>query len=180
MTKPDSAIAEGFLERSRYFLESEYIPKIRLALEPLDEDAIWWRANEASNSIGNLMLHLAGNIRQWIVSGVGGAPDVRQRNSEFSARGGKGKAALLEHLVAAVSDADRVLAGLTRAELLRSRPIQGRHVTVLEAVYHVVEHFSTHTGQIILLAKLHAGGKIRFYDDGDGLARPLWAEGTRS
>ena len=67
------SISKSFVERSRYFLGNEYMPKIRLAVEPLSEDAIWWRANDASNAIGNLLLHLAGNIRQWIVSGVGGA-----------------------------------------------------------------------------------------------------------
>ena len=160
-------------------MNNEYLPKIRLAIEPLSEDAIWWRANEGSNSIGNLMLHLAGNVRQWIVSGVGGATDVRQRSTEFRARGGKEKAALLAHLTAAVGDVDAVLARLSPDELLRERTIQGRSVTVFEAVYHVVEHFSTHTGQIILIAKVHAGDKVKFYDDAD-LARPLWKEGTKS
>lgn len=174
------SISESFVERSRYFLSNEYIPKIRLALEPLSDDAIWWRANDASNAIGNLLLHLAGNIRQWIVSGVGGAVDVRQRDLEFSARNGWTKRRLLGHIEEAVRDADAALAALTEDDLLRSRQIQGRSVTVLEAVYHVVEHFSTHTGQIILLAKLHAGEKVRFYDDADGLARPLWPEGVRS
>lgn len=173
------AIAEGFVERSRYFLTNEYLPKIRLAVESLTEDAIWWRANESSNSIANLMLHLAGNIRQWIVSGCGGAVDVRQRSTEFRARAGKDKAELLAHLTLAVRDAVDVIAKLSADELLQERQIQGRPVTVFEAVYHVVEHFSTHTGQIILLAKLHAGEKVNFYDDAD-LARPLWKEGTRS
>ncbi len=178
-TTPTTLIAESFLQRSRYFLNNEYLPKIRLAIEPLSDEAIWWRANESSNSIGNLMLHLAGNIRQWIVSGVGGAADVRQRSTEFRARGGKDKAALLAHLTTAVRDADGVLAALSADELGRPRQIQGRSTTVFEAVYHVVEHFSTHTGQIILLAKVHAGEKIRFYDDAD-LARALWKEGTKS
>lgn len=172
-------IGQKFLERSRYFLQNEYIPKITLAIEPLSEEAIWWRPNESSNAIGNLMLHLAGNIRQWIVSGVGGTEDVRRRSAEFTAREGQPKAALLAHLTAAVTEADAVLAGLREEDLLQARKIQGRDVQIFEAVYHVVEHFSTHVGQIILLAKLHAGEKIRFYDGSD-LARPLWREGTRS
>jgi uncharacterized damage-inducible protein DinB len=173
------SISESFLQRSRYFLSNEYLPKVRLAIEPLSDDAIWWRANDASNSIGNLMLHLAGNIRQWIVSGVGGAADVRQRSTEFRARGGKDKSALLADLTAAVGDVDAVIAKFSPEELLAERQIQGRSVTVFEAVYHVVEHFSTHTGQIILLAKFHVGERVKFYDDAD-LARPLWKEGTRS
>lgn len=177
---PTASIAADFIDRSRYFLSNEYFPKIRLAIEPLDEAAVWWRANEACNSIANLMLHLAGNIRQWIVSGVGGAPDVRQRAEEFAARGGWTRAALLEHLRLALHDADTVIAGLSEEDLRRECRIQGRDVLVLEAVYHVVEHFSTHVGQIVMLAKMHAGDRVRFYDDTDGLARPLWAEGTRS
>lgn len=179
MQEQNLAIAECFVERSRYFLNNEYLPKLRLAVEPLSEDAVWWRANESSNSIANLMLHLAGNIRQWIVSGCGGAADVRQRSTEFRARAGKNKTELLAHLTLAVRDADEVIGGLSADELLRERQIQGRSVTVFEAVYHVVEHFSTHTGQIILLAKLHAGEQVKFYDDAD-LARPLWKEGTKS
>ncbi len=174
------SIGESFVEWSRYFLSNEYLPKIRLAIEPLSEETVWWRANDASNAIGNLLLHLAGNIRQWIVCGVGGAVDVRQRSEEFSTRDGWTKRRLMEHLQQAVGDADTVLAALRDGDLTRTRQIQGRAVTVLEAVYHVVEHFSTHTGQIILLAKVHAGDNVRFYDDADGLARPLWPEGVRS
>jgi hypothetical protein len=180
MMPATSSIAAEFLDRSRYFLSNEYLPKIRLAIEPLDEAVLWWRANDSCNAIGNLMLHLAGNIRQWIVSGIGGAPDVRQRSGEFAARGGWTRAALLEHLRQAVHDADTVIAGLSEADLMRPCRIQGRDILVLEAVYHVVEHFSTHVGQIILLAKMQVGDRVRFYDDADGLARPLWAEGVRS
>ncbi|MGQ0538685.1 MAG: DinB family protein [Gemmatimonadaceae bacterium] len=173
-------IAQDFLDRSRYYLSSDYLPKIRLAVEPLDDRALWWRANDASNAIGNLMLHLAGNIRQWIVSGVGGAAHVRQRSAEFAEQGPITKRALLEHLASAVSDADAVLATLTQPQLEERRHIQGRDFTVFEALYHVVEHFSMHTGQIILLAKVHAPSRVRFYDDAGGLARPLWPEGVRS
>ena len=76
----------AFLAMSREYLTGHYLPKIRAAVERLTEEDTWWRPNEASNSVGNLMLHLAGNIRQWIVSGVGGAPDVRDRSAEFARR----------------------------------------------------------------------------------------------
>jgi hypothetical protein len=77
-----------FLERSRYFLAYEYPRKIRLAVGSLDNGVIWRRPNEESNSIGNLLLHLSGNVRQWIVTGVGGAAGERDRASEFAARSG--------------------------------------------------------------------------------------------
>jgi uncharacterized damage-inducible protein DinB len=173
------SLAAVFLSRSRYYLTAEYPAKIRRAVEALPEDRLWWRPNEDANSIGNLLLHLSGNVRQWLVSGVGGQPDVRKRNLEFAARGGSGAAAMLDGLEATLREADAVLRALLPSELLERRTIQGRETTVFEAVYHVVEHFSTHTGQIIWIAKMAAPGAIRFYDDGDGLARPLFLPGGR-
>lgn len=170
----DSSLASAFLERSRYYLGVEYPGKIRLALTAMPADQLWSRANPSSNSAGNLVLHLAGNVRQWIVSGVGGAVDVRHRDGEFAARDGAGRDALLSTLDSACGDAIAVLARLDSAALAESRVIQGRTTTVFAAIYHVVEHFSGHTGQLILMAKEAAPGKVRFYDDAGGLARPLF------
>jgi uncharacterized damage-inducible protein DinB len=163
-----------FLERARYFLSTEYRTQLRLAVEALPENGLWWRANEQSNSVGNLLLHLNGNVRQWILTGIGGQPDVRHRAAEFDARGGPPAAVLLGELDRTLDEVDAVLAGLTDEQLLESRTIQGRDVTVLAAVFHVVEHFSQHLGQIILIAKLRAPGALNFYDDAGGLATPLW------
>ena len=170
-----------FLERSRYFLAREYPAKLRLAIGTLSDDVIWRRPNEESNSIGNLMTHLAGNIRQWIVSGIGGEPSNRNRAAEFSIRDGPGGGELLALLASTVQDADKVLAGLSDDDLARDVTIQGRDTTVLSAVYHVVEHFAMHTGQIILLAKMYAPGSVKFYEDAGGTATPLWGgnEGTK-
>jgi uncharacterized damage-inducible protein DinB len=165
---------ELFLARSRYYLSGEYLPKIRKCIEALPPDAIWRRANESSNSIGNLLLHLAGNVSQWIVEGIGGKAVHRDRPSEFSARGGWSDQALIDNLDRALADADSVLAGLTPADLTRPYVMQERDNTVLTAIYHVVEHFAMHTGQIVLLAKTYAPDSIHFYDDSSGAARPLW------
>jgi uncharacterized damage-inducible protein DinB len=167
-------LATRFLERSRHYLGTEYPAKIRLALEAMPPEQLWWRANASSNSAGNLVLHLAGNVRQWIVSGVGGAPDVRQRDLEFSAHDGPPLDALLATLDTACADATAVLARLDATSLSEMRLIQGRATSVFSAVYHVVEHFSGHTGQIILLAKSFAPDGVRFYDDTGGLARPVF------
>jgi uncharacterized damage-inducible protein DinB len=168
-------LAGTFLERSRYYLGVEYPGKIRLALTAMPADRLWHRAQPTSNSAGNLVLHLAGNVRQWIVSGVGGAPDVRHRDAEFAARDGAGLDALLATLDAACAEAVAVLARLDAAALAETRLIQGRRTNVLAAIYHVVEHFSGHTGQLILMAKDSAPpGAVRFYDDAGGLARPLF------
>lgn len=162
----------AFIDRSRSYLTGEYLLKIRRSVADLPEPDVWWRANAESNSVGNLILHLAGNVRQWVVSGIGGARDERDRQKEFDARAGSGTRELLDHLEAAVTDADRVLSGLSPDRLLERRVIQGREVTVLEAVYHVVEHFSMHTGQIIYITKLKTGVDLTLYKPPHDSARP--------
>lgn len=171
-----STTARIFLERARYFLGTEYRTQLRLAVEALREDDVWWRANDQSNSVGNLLLHLNGNVTQWILGGVGRQANDRHRAAEFAARGGPSKAALLADLDRTFDEVDTVLAGLADADLLEQRTIQGRDITVLGAIFHVVEHFSGHLGQIILIAKLRAPGAINFYEDAGGLATPVWEQ----
>lgn len=161
-----------FLERSRYYLGVEYPAKIAEAIRSIPADQLWWRPNPMANSAGNLVLHLAGNVRQWMVSGIGGAPDTRQRDREFASTGGWDAETLLAHLQEAVHAADQVLAHLDPHALDQQRRIQGRETTIFSAVYHVVEHFAGHTGQIILLAKQFTPGAVRFYEDAGGLAAP--------
>lgn len=137
--------------------------RIREAAGPLSEEQLWWRAADNQNAIGNILMHLAGNVRQWIVSGAGGAPDVRVREREFSSRGGAATADLLDRLDATVEEAARVLGGFSAERLAETVTIQGYTLTLLEAIYHVVEHFSEHTGQVILLARLATGASPGFY-----------------
>ena len=172
--------ARLFVERSRYFLDTEYRTQIRLSVEALPEDGLWWRANDQSNSVGNLLLHLNGNVRQWILGGVGRQENERNRAAEFAARTGPAAATLLAELDRTLDDVDRVLGSLTDATLLEPRTIQGRDITVLGAIYHVVEHFSQHLGQIILIAKLRAPGAINFYENAGGLATPVWMQKIRA
>jgi uncharacterized damage-inducible protein DinB len=167
-------IAAQFLAQSRHYLASEYPTKIQRCLATLPADALWRRSDAESNSIGNLLLHLEGNIRQWIVSSVGGAPDHRQRSSEFAATEGSDAATLFAALRATLDEADAVIASLSAGDLASRRTIQGRDVSVLDAIYHVVEHFSLHTGQIILLTKQYAPGTVQFYEDAGGLAIPKY------
>jgi uncharacterized damage-inducible protein DinB len=167
-------IGPAFIHRSREYLTEDYLPKIRRAMDALTDEDIWWRPNQASNSIGNLFLHLAGNVRQWVVSGIGGAEDTRRREEEFLAAEGWSGAELLAHLQDAVEAADETLSRLSPDELLEPRVIQGLEVSVLDALYHVVEHFSTHTGQILYLAKLRTGKDLGFWEIRDGRAIPRW------
>ena len=168
MPKPDSAfdlrVSQAIVAHARTLLARVYLPKIERCLEALTDEQLWWRANENSNSIGNLLLHLSGNARQWIVSGLGGVPDQRQRQSEFDERSVISKAELLARLKETLIDVDAVLGGLDSELLLTTYQIQASDVSGLEAIFHVVEHFSMHTGQIILLTKQLTARDMRFYD----------------
>ena len=137
--------------------------QVRTCLEALNDGQLWWRANEDSNTIGNLVLHLCGNIRQWIISGVAGAADNRDRDAEFSRREPMGAGELAKRLRETVEEASEILAELTPGELLGKRKIQVYHLTVLNAVYHVVEHFGEHTGQIMCATKRMLGEDLNFY-----------------
>lgn len=167
-------IALAFIAQSRTLLAEAYLPRIERCLEKLSDEEIWWRSADESNSIGNLLLHLSGNVRQWIVSGVGSQPDTRTRQAEFDERGKGTRAELLSRLKETLREADAVLSVLAPAQLLEARHIQSDEVTVLEAVYHVVEHFSMHTGQIILLTKMLKAEDLRFYDFSSGAPVETW------
>ena len=165
------SVTENFLSRSRYRLTKEYPIKRRHCVDSLPPSVVWARPNQGSNSVGNLLLHLTGNVSEWILGAIGGRSINRDRASEFILRKSGDGATLLDNLEAVLREADSVLAGLTEKDLERSVVIQGRDTTVLAAIYHVVEHFSMHTGQIILLAKSKKPDRIRFYDMVDGHPR---------
>lgn len=162
MTSSDTA--QRFLSQARHHLNDDYLPKIRRCFEVLSEEDIWWRAHENTNSIGNLVLHLCGNVRQWIVSGLGGEKDRRLRPAEFSRRLPLPKDQLLEKLETTVAEATRVLDSLNEEDLATTRRIQVYDVTALQAVLHVVEHFAYHTGQIIYITRLRKNIDLKFYD----------------
>ncbi|MCC6319213.1 MAG: DUF1572 family protein [Gemmatimonadaceae bacterium] len=168
------SIEVRFIERARYYLGVEYPAKVRAAIKAMPEEAIWWRPHDEANSVGNLVMHLTGNVRQWIVSGIGGAPDARRRELEFATRGGITADALIDLLERTLSEVDATLAKVTPEQLMERRSIQGRETTVFAAIFHVVEHFSTHVGQIVWIGKMcSAPGAIRFYDDANNAA-PLF------
>jgi hypothetical protein len=169
--------SDAFIEQSRHLLTDSYLPRIESAIDGLSVEKIWWRANEQSNSIGNLILHLDGNVRQWIVGGLSGAPDTRERQREFDTRGAQSGPELVRQLRTTMEEADRVLSNVDPAALLEPRRIQSYDVTVMRAIYTVVEHFSMHTGQIILLAKIFKGD-LAFYDLSQGEPRPTWKGGV--
>ena len=157
-------IGQLFITRSRYHLSQDFLPKIERCLELLRDEQIWWRANPQSNSIGNLILHLSGNVRQWIVSGLGGAADSRDRDAEFAQRDVISREDLISKLKQTMDNADATLAAFDAEKLLDRQSIQGYDVSALEAILHVVEHFSMHAGQIVFITKQLTEHDLHFYD----------------
>jgi uncharacterized damage-inducible protein DinB len=140
---------------------TELYGRIATCVDQLSPEQIWARGNPNENAVGNLVLHLAGNVRQWILCGVGGAEDRRDRDAEFEAQSGEN---VLDRLRPVVEEAVALIASLPYSRLAERKTIQKLYdVTVLEAIYHVVEHFSMHTGQIIFATKLLTGTDLGFY-----------------
>ena len=155
-------IEQGFLTFSAEKL-TQLNGRIQDCLGRLTSEQIWTRGTDNENSVGNLVLHLCGNVGQWIGAGVGGKPDTRQRDAEFAARGNVQPVELSESLDKTISEAAGIIRNLSHARLLDRTTIQKYDVTLMEAIYHVVEHFSEHTGQIIFATKLLTGQDLGYY-----------------
>ena len=157
-----SELTRSFLAESKHSLAAYHLPRLVRCLKLLSEDEIWWRPNAASNSAGNLVLHLSGNVRQWIIAGLGNAEDRRDRDREFAERGPIPRGALIALIRKTVDEACGVLGRLPEDSLLRKYSIQGFRVSGMYAVCQVVTHFAYHTGQIIFVTKMKLGKDLRF------------------
>jgi hypothetical protein len=135
--------------------------RIKHCLGQLNDGQVWWRSNPSLNSIGNLILHLCGNVRQWIISGLGGAADNRERHAEFAERGPIPKEKLLRTLDAVVAEAKEVLGRLTASQMVEPRRIQGFNVTGLGAIFSTIPHFRGHTQEIIHMTRVQMGDAYR-------------------
>jgi hypothetical protein len=156
-----NSVGQAYLAEARRRLAACHA-KIQHCLGQLDDRQVWWRPAEALNSIGNLLLHLCGNVRQWIVAGVPGTPDTRDRPQEFAERGPIPRDELSRRLGAVVREAEAVLAGVTDAQLLEPRRIQGFDETVLSAIFDSLAHFNGHTQEIVYITRLQLGAAYRF------------------
>ena len=157
-----SEFTQSFLVESQRSIAAYHMPRLIRCLKMLPEKGIWWRPNAASNSAGNLVLHLSGNVGQWIVSGLGNRQYHRDRDWEFSERGPISRRSLITLISRAVEEACRVLGHLSEDSLERTYDIQGFRVSGTYAVSHVVDHFAYHTGQIIFITKWKLGKDLRF------------------
>ncbi len=160
-----NAMGTEFIRTCRAHLMGEYLPKIERCLMELSDDDIWWRAHETDNSIGNLLLHLSGNIRQWIISGIGGEEDHRNRAQEFSERTHIPRQELLNHFKSTLVEADRILENFDIGKLTETRRFQNKwDYTCMYAIAHVVEHVAQHMGQIIYVTKLRNEVDLKFFN----------------
>ena len=148
----ENEIAALFREYSCNKLDM-MVKDMRACVERLTDAQMWERHGEHENAVGNLVLHLCGNMRQWVVHGVGGAKDVRVRDAEFSTDGELTRAALIELFEKTVGEASAVIASLPAERLVERITPQTHEVSVLAAIYQVVGHVQQHVGQIILLTK---------------------------
>ena len=163
MTISDGQLAATFLEFSRKKLLEQYWPRLRSTVEALTDEQIWWRPNDACNSVGNLLLHLNGNVSQWMVASFNRLEDRRDRPAEFDERERPSRRELLAQLDKTLEEAAKVLVRLTPEDLAATYHIQGYTVSGLAAVYQAVEHFGLHYGQILYVNKMLRGEDLGFY-----------------
>ncbi len=142
----------------------QHMDQLARVVPLLDPAEVWHRVNAQTNSVGNLLLHLTGNVQQWLLAGLAGEPFERDRPAEFAARTGPPADELLRRLAGAVARGCEIIARMTADELARERTIQGYRVTGLVAVFHVVEHFAGHTGQVVHMVKALRDVDLSSYD----------------
>lgn len=160
----DEQLRKALVDEVLHRLYDESLPRILRCLDRLTNEQIWWRPNESSNSIGNLVLHLCGNVNQWIYSGLGGFPDDRIRQAEFDTREFIDREDLKIALESTMEKARTVIERITVNEILRIRPVQTFEEKGLSIMIHVTEHFSYHTGQIAYITKMLSDKPLGFYD----------------
>jgi len=141
----------------------ENTTRVEKCLIELSEEEIWLKPNKSTNSVGNLMLHLRGNITQYIISSLGNKEDMRNRELEFTTSGSYNKSELFDKLNSTVTEAVDIIKNLSEDELLSARSVQGYELSGTGIIIHVVEHYSYHTGQIALWTKLLKDKDLGFY-----------------
>ncbi len=176
MTTSEPELASAFLQFSRKKLLEQYWPRLRSCVDLLTDDQIWWRPNQACNSIGNLLLHLNGNVTQWLIASFNRLEDERDRPAEFHESEKVAGDVLLKRLGSTLDEAAKVLGRLTPEDLAATYQIQGYTVRGLDAVYQVVEHFGLHYGQILYITKLLRQEDLGFYRALDATGRMPTAE----
>ena len=154
-------LGKAYLDWCRFRLMNHYWPRVQHCIGVLSQNDIWWREHEANNSVGNLLLHLTGNLNQFILAGIGGAPDTRDKPQEFAERQRMTKESLMSALERALLETDRTLASFEPSRFLDRTSVQDRERPYLEVISVVVEHFALHVGQIIYITKMKTGKDLK-------------------
>lgn len=162
----EARLVEEIIENALYRM-NESTRMIKKSLSEISEDEVWQKPNDSLNSIANLMLHLCGNISQYVISSLGETEDKRNRDDEFSITGGLTKDELITKLESVVDDAKRVIFDVTPNQLVKMRSVQGFSFSGVGIVLHAVEHYSYHTGQIAFWVKQLKNKDLGFYDGMD-------------
>ncbi|MFQ5640370.1 MAG: DinB family protein [bacterium] len=163
MATQHDKLAQAFIAECERRLFEESLPRLKKCLAQLTEAEIWYRPNSETVSVGNLVLHLCGNVRQWILSGLGNAPDTRKRSQEFAEKGPIATERLIRQLEDTLTEVRDVLSTLHPADLLTKRPVQAFEESGVAILVHVVEHFSYHVGQIAYFVKSSKAIDLQYY-----------------
>ena len=166
MTNIKDKWVSEFLENSIYRLY-ESTRMIKISLDSISESDIWKKPNESSNSIGNQIAHICGNMTQYIIASLGEQDDYRNRDEEFSMTGGFTKSQLIQKLEDTVKEAKIILKQCNKKQLIKIREVQGFKLSGIGIVIHAVEHYSYHTGQIAFWTKLMTNKDLGFFDGRD-------------
>ena len=146
---------------------NEHTKRVKICLDLITEEQAWQKPNEVSNSVANLILHLCGNMTQYVLSSLGGEPDNRQRDLEFTIKGGWDKDELFKKLSTVVESVTKTILAQDERSLLTTRAVQGFNKSGLSIILHITEHYSYHTGQIALITKLLRNKDLGFYKSVD-------------
>jgi uncharacterized damage-inducible protein DinB len=145
------------LSALRVRITAVFPAQIRAAVEPLTDEQFWWRPNEGSNSIGNLIVHLTGSLNHFLNRNLGGIAFDRDREAEFAEREGRPKADVLAAFDDMVAKAIQTFASMTPETLAAPSPEPKMITLVVEDLLNIAVHVSTHTGQIVWIAKMFDG-----------------------
>jgi uncharacterized damage-inducible protein DinB len=158
-----STFHQLFIAEIKRRLFEENQARVIQCLNSLTEAEIWYRPNENSNSVGNLVLHLCGNITQWVIAGLGATEDTRQRQAEFDEQGPIETKILLEQLQHVMTKVEEVIDKLTPEQLITPKAVQGFQENGISILVHVTEHFSYHVGQMTYFVKSLKNKDMGYY-----------------
>jgi len=167
MQNQSTTLTTAFITEIKRRLFEESMFRLKKCLAELTEAQIWYRPNKASNSVGNLVLHLHGNVRQWVVAGLGKNKDVRERQQEFDEQGPVPTPQLLADMEQLMIEVNTILDNTTSTDLLKVRNVQGYQESGLSILVHITEHFSYHVGQMTYIVKMLKDKDMGYYDGHD-------------